>query len=247
MPGGTLIVSRAIKLFPYYQRRLLELGFNDVEATGEEKDSLNSVINEKKPRLMLVGSGFYHAGTPYMMGRLLKLFPKLNIAAVSIGEFPDSLAVWFIWHGVKSYVNLWEGYDEFHLGLQEIRKGNSYITQNVQRLIDLSSEWPKTRSKDIPRRQMETLILLCNGFISDHIGNSMHVTGRTITTNLEELYKIFHVKNREELVAMAWGLGIVTDKDMCFYDRKRDTGPLPEWAGAKLNMNRRIREYDYEN
>jgi hypothetical protein len=104
--GGTLIVSRATKLFPYYQRRLLELGFNDVEATGEEKDSLNSVINEKNPRLMLVESGFYHAGTPYMMGRLLKLFPKLNIAAVSIGEYPDDLAAWFIFYRVKSYVSL---------------------------------------------------------------------------------------------------------------------------------------------
>jgi hypothetical protein len=40
---------------------------------------------------MLVESGFYHACTPYMMGRLLKLFPKLNIAAVSLGEYPDGL------------------------------------------------------------------------------------------------------------------------------------------------------------
>jgi DNA-binding NarL/FixJ family response regulator len=240
MPGGTLIVSRAKNLFPYYQRRLLELGFKDVEATGEEKDSLNFVINEVKPRLVMVDSGFYHAGTPYMMGRLLKTFPKLNIAAVSMGEFPDTLAVWFIWHGVKSYVNFWEGYEKFHEGLQEIRKGNAYITRNVRRLIDLFPEWPQTRNKDIPKRQMETLVLLCNGFISEHIGNSMHVTGRTITTNLDKLNQTFHVKNREALVSMAWGLGIVTDKDMCFYDRKGDTGPLPEWAAAKKRMNKEV-------
>jgi hypothetical protein len=57
-------VSRAKNLFPYYRKRLLELGFTDVEATGEEKDSLNTVISELKPLLVLVGSGFDHAGTP---------------------------------------------------------------------------------------------------------------------------------------------------------------------------------------
>jgi hypothetical protein len=91
-----LVVSRATKLFPYYKKSLEELGFKDEEVTGEEKDSLNMVINKMKPRLVLVGSGFYHAGTPYMMGRLHKTFPKLDIAAVSLGGFPDSLAVWFI-------------------------------------------------------------------------------------------------------------------------------------------------------
>jgi hypothetical protein len=57
-----LIVSRAIKLFPYYKKSLEELGFKDVEVTGEERDSLDMAINELKPRLVLVGSAFYHAG-----------------------------------------------------------------------------------------------------------------------------------------------------------------------------------------
>jgi hypothetical protein len=110
-------------LFPYYKKRLEEMGFKDVEVTGEEKDSLNTVINEAKPRLVLMGSGFYHAGTPYMAGRILKRFPELNIAAVSMGEFPDNLAVWFYFHGVKSYVNWQEGYEEFYRGLETVRQG----------------------------------------------------------------------------------------------------------------------------
>jgi DNA-binding NarL/FixJ family response regulator len=242
-----LIVSRSIKLFPYYKKCLEELGFQDVEATGEEKDSLNMVINELNPRLVLVGSGFYHAGTPYMMGQLLTNFPKLNIAAVSLGEFPDSLATWFIWHGVRSYINLWEGYEEFLYGLQEVQKGESYISPNVRRLIELFPEWPETRSK-ITKRQMEILVFLCNGFIPEHIGNAMHITGRTVTTHLHDLYHLFHVKNREEMVALAWEFGIVTGQDMCFYDRKRDaTKPLPEWAVVKIKMERRSLAHDYKN
>jgi hypothetical protein len=148
MPGGTLIVNRAEKLFPYYKKRLFEAGFTEVEATKEEKDSLNTVIGELNPRLVLIDSGFYRAGTPYMTGRLVKNFPKLNIAVVSLAEFPDDLAVWFIWHGAKSYISLWDdGYEEFYKGLGEIRRGKAYISPDVRRLIDGFDEWP-----ELPRK-----------------------------------------------------------------------------------------------
>jgi DNA-binding NarL/FixJ family response regulator len=233
VPGGTLLVSRAKKLFPYYQKRFLELGFKDVEATGEEKDSLNMVINEMKPHLVLVESGFYHAGTPYMMGRLLKLFPKLNIAAISIGEFPDDLAVWFYFHGVKSYVNLWEGYEEFHKGLQIVRQGGAYISPKVQKLIDEFPEWPDTDDKDT-KRLMEVLILLCRGFVPDDIGASLQISRNTVNYHLKKLYRMFHVKNREGMVGMAWELGLVTANDTCFYNRKDTIEPLPDWAKIKI-------------
>jgi hypothetical protein len=147
LPGGTLIVSRAKNLFPYYKRSLEDAGFKDVEITAEEKDSLNMAINEKKPRLVLVGSGFYHAATSYMMGRVLKLFPKLNIAAVSLWELPDEIAVWFIWHGVKSYLDIWDGDKEFYKGLEEVRNGKAYISRNVPAIQSI------TRQAHLPRQR----------------------------------------------------------------------------------------------
>jgi DNA-binding NarL/FixJ family response regulator len=237
MAGGTLIVSRAKNLLTHYKERLLELGFTDVEATGEEKDSLNFVINELKPRLVLVGSGFYHAGTPYMMGRLLKQFPKLNIAAVSLGEFPDSLAVWFIWHGVKSYISLWDGYEEFYRGLDEIRQGRPYISANVRRIMESFDEWPDTFSK-VTRRQMEVMILVCNGFIIDNIADTLHVSRATVNWHLDKLYNIFHVDGREGLVKLAYATKLVTDSDMIFYERETKAEPLPEWAAVRKKINR---------
>jgi DNA-binding NarL/FixJ family response regulator len=210
-----------------------------VDITGEEKDSLNRVINEKKPDLVVVGSGFYKAGTPYMMRRLLKSFPKLNIVVVNVGDFPDDLAAWFIWRGVKSYVNVGEGYEEFHLGLQEVRQGRPYISPNVQRLMDGFSEWPRTPN-DVTRRQMEVLILICNGFIPDSIAGTLHVSRATVNWHLRELYNTFHTDNREELVKTAFTLKLVTDRDLIFYDREMVIDPLPEWAVIKQKINRRI-------
>jgi DNA-binding NarL/FixJ family response regulator len=236
MPGGTLIVSRAEKLFPYYRRRLFEAGFNDVEATGEEKDSLNTVIDKLKPRLVLIDSDFYHAGTPYMTGLLLKSFPKLNIAAVSLAEFPDDLAVWFIWHGVKSYLDLWEGYEEFFRGLRELGRGKNYISGNVRRLMDGFDEWPDTKSK-VTRRQMEVLILICNGFIIDSIGATLHISRATVNWHLEKLYDIFHADSRGRLVSAAFATKTVTEKDLIFYERNMNGEALPEWATVQQKIN----------
>jgi DNA-binding CsgD family transcriptional regulator len=236
MPGGTLVVSRAKNLFPYYKRSLEEAGFKDAELTGEEKDSLNMVIAEKKPRLLLVGSGFYHAATPYMMGRLLELFPKLNIAAVSLGEFPDDIAVWFIWHGVKSYLDFWEGEKEFYSGLEEVRNGKPYISRNVRHLIDLFPSWPDVEDK-ATKRHLEVLVLLCKGLMIQEIGSLLHISRNCVTAHLKHMYKIFHVRNREEMVSMAWELGLVTSRD-CFYRRKKDNWPLPEWAAVKQKTSR---------
>jgi DNA-binding NarL/FixJ family response regulator len=237
MAGGTLIVSRAKPLFPFYQQYLPGLGFKDVEATGEEKDSLNMVINELKPRLMLVESNFYHAGTPYMMGQILKRFPKLNIAAVSLGEYPAILGAWFYFHGVKSYVNFREGVEEFLKGLAIVRQGGAYISPRVQKLIDQFPEWPDTEGEDT-KRLMEVLIMLCGGISQNDIGASLQISRNTVGYHLKRLYKIFHVENREGMVALAWELGLVTREDVCFLKRDNELEPLPVWAAVKLGRKK---------
>jgi DNA-binding NarL/FixJ family response regulator len=240
------MVSRAVKLFPHIKKRLEDLGFPDVDITGEEKDSLNFVINEKKPKLLLIASSFYQAATPYMMGEMLNRYPKLNIAAVSVHDYPDALATWFIWHGVKSYLNLWEGLEEFYQGLEEVRRGKAYVSPRVRFLLDRFPEWPDTGNK-ATKRQMEALVLLCSGYVPEHIGELMHVTKKTISNQLTRMYEVFHVKNREEMVSLAWQLELITDKDIRFIDKKRKEETMPEWAVVKQKLNRGIREYDYQN
>jgi DNA-binding NarL/FixJ family response regulator len=228
-----------VKLQNRMKKRFEELGFANVTVTGEEKDSLNCVINEVKPRLVIIGSGFYSAGTPYMMGRLLKDFPKLRIAAVSISVFPDDVATWFMWYGVKSYTNLLEGYEEFHKGLQDIRRGKEYVAPAVQRLLEESPEW-KTPNVNSPKRQKEVLMLLCNGFSTKEIGDCLQISRRTVEGHLEELYGIFCVHSKEELIKNAFYLNVVTKEDLCFYRKSKQPAALPAWAVIKQKTARRI-------
>ena len=237
MTGGTLLVSRWGKLFPHYKKRLEQLGFQNVNITSEEKDSLNMVINELKPRLLLVGSCFYMAATPYMMGQLLRDFPCLTIAVINIHEFPDDLAPWFICYGVKSYVNAKEGAEEFFLGLEEVRQGRTYIAPNVKQILE-NIEWPEIKNK-ADKRQLEVLTFLCNGIQPLEIGKQLHISKRTVDWHIEELKKVFGVQNREELISMAFYLDLISKDDLCFFDRKMKTKPLPRWAVVKQKTYRR--------
>jgi DNA-binding CsgD family transcriptional regulator len=87
---------------------------------------------------------------------------------------------------------------------------------------------------------MEVLYLICNGFIVEHIGSTLHISRATVNYILDRLYKTFHVNSREELIRMAFALKLITDKDLIFYDWETSNIELPEWAVIKQRMNRRF-------
>jgi len=237
MMGGVLALSRAEGLHTEIKKLLEKLGFKDVTVTDKENKELNTVICKKDPRLVMIDSWFYQDGTPCRIGELVKLFPKLNIAVVSVHDYPVSRAPWFIWEGAKSYLNLWEGYGEFERGMQIVRDGGQYISPKVQRLIDHYEEWPDTKS-DMTRRQKECLVMLCCGCIPDQIGEILHISRSTVYNHLNSLYSAFHAGNREEMVALAWEMELVTPKDIRLYNRKKERLPLPEWAAVKRKCDR---------
>jgi DNA-binding NarL/FixJ family response regulator len=217
LPGGTLVVSRAVKLFSFFKKRFDDLGFKDVKITGEEKDSLNWVINETKPGLILVGSGFYNCCTPYMMRQLLKKWPKLNIAAVSIFcEIPADLAMWFIINGVTSYVNFFDGPDEFYRGLNKVRDGKQYISPGVMRCIEMRREMPEAAG-NITSRHIKIIRLLCNGFSGREICDVLHIAEQTLYVQKRIINTILNVRNENELIRVALFYGWIKVDELQFY------------------------------
>ena len=237
MSEGTLIVSRAVNLFPDIKKFYEEKGFKKVTVTDSEKDGLNRLISELDPELLIMDSKFYQAGTPYMMGEIKKVFPKLNTAAVSGEGYPLFLAVYFVWYGVKSYLDLWDGRKEFEKGLQIIRAGDEYRSPKLKAIIDAIEE-PDMKDK-LTIRLMECLIMLCCGFKNIRIGEYLHISKKTVECHLQNLYNIFNVNSREEMVSMAWRLGLITKDDMQFYDDRIIKIPLPRWAETKKLIDRR--------
>jgi DNA-binding CsgD family transcriptional regulator len=223
----TLIISRAKYMLPFCESYLGGMGFLNIHITSEEKDSLVWVLNELQPQTVFIESCFYESATPYMMGRLLRDMPKLNIAAFSLGEFPDDLALWFIFHGVKSYLNFRDDPDEFYRGLREIKNGKTYCTRKVLERLDLRKELP-VPVLDITVRQNELLRLLCNGFTTVEAADTLHISKRTVETHKTDMYAIFHVRNERELIRVGYFLDLITKDELCFYGGNWEVAPLPE-------------------
>jgi len=242
MTGGTLIVTRAVNLHKYYKSKIEVLGFNNVTTTDVDKDGLNSIIFDLKPKLILMDAIFYQSATPYMMSLLLQKFPKLNIAVISMSEFPADLAMKFISNGVHSYVSFWDGLEQFNKGLVCIRDGKIFISASVQERISLRSELlPK--AKKITDRQEEVARLISNGFSVIEAANTLHCSWRTIEAHKREIYNILCVRNENELIRTALKINLIDKDEMIFYGSNFELNPQVEKrlsGGKNDNKNNRF-------
>ena len=80
--------------------------------------------------------------------------------------------------------------------------------------------------------------MLCCGLIPGQIGEILHISLSTVYNHLDSLYRAFHVGSREEMVALAWEMGLVTPKDIRLYNKKKERLSLPEWAAVKKKCDR---------
>jgi DNA-binding CsgD family transcriptional regulator len=111
----------------------------------------------------------------------------------------------------------------------------------LQTLIDNTNVYADL-DRNTSKRLLECLVMLCCGFKTERIGDNLHVSKKTIENHLQCLYDTFHVDSREEMVAMAWRLELVTKEDIQFYDDRVIDFPLPDWAEAKKQLDRTAKD-----
>jgi len=227
MAGGMLVISRAVNCFPDWKTKFEALGFKGITFTDQEKDSLNFIIREKEPNLVLITSEFYSRSTPYMMKVLLKEFPKLNIAVFNRSEsYPLDLGLSCIANGVNSYVNEMDGTEEYHRGLRLIRDGKKYVSPSVE-------ERRKMRTLDMePARimteRLKTVIRLsCKGFKDEEIAENMQISRRTVNSHKKVIYRSLNVRSLVELIGVSNYLGFTDPYDTCVFPK-----------GFALNQNK---------
>jgi DNA-binding NarL/FixJ family response regulator len=228
VPGGVLVVSKAVNNHSRYKKRLAELGFVGADVTAAQHDGLSMQINDMKPRLVLMSCRFYESATPYMMNMLIKKFPYVNFAGVSLEKFPYDLAMAMILNGAKGYVNYFDGREQFYGGLEKIKNGDEYVPDCVQERMDKRAVLPRAAS-ELTERQIEVLRFLCNGFTSNEIVEMIGVSKRTVEHHKKELYTNFMVRNENELIRIALFLGIIRVDELNFYGGSFELSPkLPK-------------------
>jgi DNA-binding NarL/FixJ family response regulator len=213
-----------VNLHPYFKKQFEALGFRDVSITAVRKDGLNMLINELKPRLVLVGAGFYQCATPYMMSLLLRQFPRLNIAALSISDHPADYGMRFVINGVNSCVRLLDGIDQFYHGLDLIRNGKKFISGSVLERIEIRREMPMA-ARELTEREIEVIRLLCNGFSVEEAAECLAVSSRTVDAHKRKIHHKMNVRNNTELVRVALSLDLISKDELTFFGGNYELPP----------------------
>ena len=226
--SGILFVTRDEVNHAYYKKHAESLGFSNITCTSAEKDGLNYVIAEKKPELLMMSARFYQCCTPYLLGELKKKFPKVNMAAIGICEYPADLAMYFILNGAKGYVNTFDGFEEFYKGMDEIRRGKEYIPNSVQKRIDMRKYNYPEPAHTLAPKLVEVTRCICNGFSGEETGNTLQLSIRTVANYREEIYRSLNVRNGEELYTAALTLGIVSKDELVFRHQNFMVKPVPD-------------------
>ena len=240
MPGGSLAVSRYIECFPDWTEDFGTLGFYNVFFTNREHESLNSLIRDFKPRIVLMGSLFYGRATPFMMKRLLKVFPYLNIAVINIHECPDELAMNFILNGVHSYVNQNEGKKEYNRGLTLVRDGEYYVSPGVKKRINMRDMDLKPAG-DITDRRNEVLQLMCKCFKDEEICETLNISRSTVDNHKTEIFRSLNVRNVLELYIVAHRAKLIPDDDIDYFPRNFTVTPKPDKKSTKRKKKPEIK------
>jgi len=227
MIGKTLMVSRDVNNHIHIKKRIEQLGFPNVTVTALEKDGLNSLIYDLKPDLLMMGARFYQCCTPFMMKALKLNFPKIKMPALSVGEYPPDLAMYFILNGINSYVTTFDGIEHWYKGLADVSKGREYVSPEILKRIKMRTYKPDPAG-NISERHKQIILLVCNGFKDEEIAELLHISRRTVTTHKTEIFTSLNVRSPNELIRTALCLDYVMQDGMYFYPKDFTLNPLPD-------------------
>ena len=226
MSGGTLVVSRADKLFPFYKKYFEDSGYTNVTLTSKESDALNILIDELKPSIVIIGAGFFSTATVMMTSRLVRRYKDINFVIISTKPepYPPARAIQCIVNGVKSFITITDGIEQFDDGIKQVGEGKCFFSPSIFEELEKTDLLP-SRTGDITEMEIEVARLMRNGFEGKEIANELGISLRTVNYHKHEMYKKLGVRNELELVKVIGELKLIRDDELDFYPRKYESKP----------------------
>jgi DNA-binding NarL/FixJ family response regulator len=110
--------------------------------------------------------------------------------------------------------------------MAKIRDGREFVSEAVQRRLDMRSYYPEP-SGSLTNRQIEITRLIANGFTGLEICKVLGISERSVDTRKNEIYKALNVRNENEVIRVAIYLGIIDPYELNFFCINYVLKPLP--------------------
>lgn len=128
--------------------------------------------------------------------KIKEIYPLVKIIILTQQAKVDYHQILFEDINVDGYLDKQLGIEETLESLQTVMRGEKYIDQNIQHMLDIG-KW-----LDISDREKEIIHLLSAGLTQKEIANELFISNRTVETHVKNLTTKIGAKNSVHLVSI---------------------------------------------
>lgn len=186
-----------------------------VVGEAEDEHSAVSLTVEKKPDIVLMDISMPDSGGIQATRRIKQLVPESRILILTVHE-DKGLMQEAIRAGAMGYILKRAIKSELVNAIQAVMRGELYLHPAMARLLFLQTppQQPEVRMTPEPFepltfRETEVLRLIARGYTNSQIGESLHISVRTVEYHRGNLTAKLNLRSRAELMMYAEEKGLI--------------------------------------
>jgi DNA-binding NarL/FixJ family response regulator len=135
--------------------------------------------------------------------KAIEMYPGLKIIAVTMyGE--ENYYLQMIEAGVKGIILKKSGKVELEQAISEVLEGGNYFSQEIMKKMAIRVNRKHADNyKMLTGREMEVLMMICNGLPNQEIGEKLFISPKTVEVHKSNIFRKTGTKNSAQLVIFA--------------------------------------------
>lgn len=140
--------------------------------------------------------------------KIVQLYPEVKILVITMKEDPDTIKT-MMQTGVQGMVLKNTGKTELLLAIEEVMKGNVYLSQKLMKQLAGDFKKQKQETWQLTKREKEVLQLIYEGLTTTQIAEKLFVSNYTVETHRKNLFVKSGLNKSALLVKKAIELGYI--------------------------------------
>ena len=170
-------------------------------------DGLLEQLSFHPPEFLMLGSNCMVVTEMYKLVQDMVNINE-NIKIIIIGNFYEVSTIRKLFEkGIKSYLDVNCGFDEFIKSIEALVSDRIYISDHAkERMMDFLSHTPdqyKYQKTCLTNRELQVLKLICDGLSSKQICEKLFISINTVETHRKKILLKLNVKNSAGVVKYA--------------------------------------------
>ena len=134
--------------------------------------------------------------------KALKVKPDLKVIALTMfsdtGHYTQMIQA-----GVKGFILKKANKFELEQAIREVHKGGACFSQEILQKLAFRHKGKTVGTVDLTTREMEIMVLICQGFTSQEISERLYISSKTVETHRANLFLKADVRNVAGMIAWA--------------------------------------------